>query len=133
MAKRKPSSAPGAPVVIQAVDGVVNISAGTFASPADYVAVKNTLGIQAYVGPIFRVDQFGHFVENVWPKVTMNAAVPNAMRIVKPMDWHDTSGGALYDPTAVFGVVITYQPDHSFYVDEFGNPVLKPRYLVEIS
>jgi hypothetical protein len=134
--KKKPGGAPSGSssvAVIAAVNGLLLIPGSTFSEPVMYVAVFNSLGSAPYVGPIFRVDQSGHFLENVWAKVTMNAATPTAMRIVVPMNYRDTSDGALYDPSVSFQATITYDPTHSFYVDETGSPVPSPRYLVELS
>lgn len=134
MAKRKTTGSTTATALgIQSVAGVISIPASTFVDPVSYVAVVNTLGSAPYVGPIFRVDQNGAFLENVWAKVTMNAASAANLRIVVPMNYRDTSIGALYDPSASFTATIYPDLTHSFYVDQNGQPVLSPRYVVELS
>ena len=118
------------------VNGVLDINSSAFsAGPADFVAIYNSLGSKPYdpAGPIFRVDQEGHFLENVWPKVTMRAARPIDTRIVVATNYADTSDGALYDTGAIFGATITYVPDNAFFTDPAGNPITEPCYLVELA
>jgi hypothetical protein len=117
------------------VNGVLDINASIFSGPADFVAIYNSLGPKPYdpAGPIFRVDQEGHFLENVWPKVTMRAARPIDTRIVQAVNYADISDGAPYETGAIFGATITYVPDNAFYTDPAGNPITQPAYLVELA
>lgn len=120
------------PDTLLAVSGVVNIPASEFTESVKFVAINNSLGTAPYVGPIFRVDQNGVFLENVWAKVTMNGAAPTNLRIVKAVNYKDISPGAPYDTAFPFKVVVYTDLGYSLYTDSLGTPSPLPRYVVVI-